>query len=297
MKNIFVGSVFLLFLFCSHIEIYAQYYPNIVSHNFNDFTTSGVKIKTNIPFFNSSGMPLVKIQGYDYGNSSVLDLSVVWYIWDNNFYAPSVSSAGNSTPEVRLSNENGKVSIHLNQNVYFQRFFVSAFAKGNEPPSYFTGWTVLNEAFGGTQIMVVPYRNAFAGDITFTQGVWNSSGNVGIGTTTPTNKLEVKGKIKTQEVNVTMADWPDYVFAPEYNLIPLDSLNEFILANRHLPDVPSEKSVLENGVNLGEMDRILLKKVEELTLYLIEQKKETEELRKEIQQLKAVINLKNTCQN
>jgi hypothetical protein len=297
MRNTFITLFFFLFTF-SITEVQAQYYPNIVSHHFNNTPTNGVKIKTNIPFQNSAGMPLIKIQGYNYGEQAVLDLSIVWYIYGNVFVNHSVASAGNSTPEVRISNESGKVTIHLNQNVYFQRFFVSAFAQGMlEQASHYTGWTVLNEAFGGTASVLVPYKNAFTGDVKFNQGIWNTNGNVGIGTTTPTNKLEVNGTIKTKEVNVTTAGWPDYVFAPDYNLIPLDSLKEFILANRHLPDVPSEKSVLENGVNLGEMDKILLQKVEELTLYLIDQKKETEELRKEIKQLKAAMYPTNDQKN
>lgn len=112
--------------------------------------------------------------------------------------------------------------------------------------------------------------------------VLNPLGNLGIGTLNPSQKLEVNGNIKTKEVNVTAAGWPDYVFSDDYNLISLDSLSDFIHTNKHLPDVPSENSVLENGVNVGEMNAILLKKIEELTLYLLDQKKEIDELKKEM---------------
>jgi len=122
-----------------------------------------------------------------------------------------------------------------------------------------------------------------------------TNGNVGIGTSNPTNKLEVNGTIKTKEVNVTITGWPDYVFAPEYNLISLDSLSEFIQVNRHLPDVPTEKSVVENGVNIGEMNAILLKKIEELTLYLLKQegdlkllKNSNESIKEELSKLSAI---------
>lgn len=106
-----------------------------------------------------------------------------------------------------------------------------------------------------------------------------SSGNIGIGTTTPTTTLEVNGTIKTKEVNVTTTGWPDYVFAANYNLMPLDSLSEFIKSNSHLPGVPSESEVNLNGANLGEMNVILLKKIEELTLYVIELKRELNEVK------------------
>ncbi|WP_439488524.1 hypothetical protein [Algoriphagus sp.] len=99
------------------------------------------------------------------------------------------------------------------------------------------------------------------------------NGNVGIGTTNPTHKLSVNGTIKTQEVNVTATGWPDYVFKPEYKLMPLSELEAYIQKNGHLPNVPSEAEVMENGVNLAEMNVKLLEKVEELTLYVIELEK------------------------
>ncbi|OOG76432.1 hypothetical protein [Algoriphagus sp. A40] len=103
------------------------------------------------------------------------------------------------------------------------------------------------------------------------------NGNVGIGVTNPTSKLEVNGTIKTKEVNVTAAGWADYVFKPDYDLMSLAALESYILENGHLPNVPSEREVLENGVNLLEMNVKLLEKVEELTLHIIQLKKEFEE--------------------
>ena len=101
----------------------------------------------------------------------------------------------------------------------------------------------------------------------------NRLGNVGIGTYAPAYKLEVNGTIKTKEIIVTASDWADYVFQAEYQVMPLSKLESFIQSKGHLPNIPTEKEVLENGVNLVEMNMKLLEKIEELTLYIIVQEK------------------------
>ena len=108
------------------------------------------------------------------------------------------------------------------------------------------------------------------------------SGNVGIGTSDPGSfKLAVNGKTWTTEVQVAVSRPPDYVFEPTYQLSPLDSIKTYIDKNKHLPEVPSAKEMEKNGVNLGEMNMLLLKKIEELTLYVIELRKENENQNKQ----------------
>lgn len=108
-----------------------------------------------------------------------------------------------------------------------------------------------------------------------------ANGNVGIGTTAPgTNKLAVEGTIAARRVKVTQATtWPDYVFEENYPLLSLQKTEAFIRENKHLPEVPSAKEVTENGQDLGDMNAILLKKVEELTLHLISMQKEIAEVK------------------
>jgi hypothetical protein len=93
-------------------------------------------------------------------------------------------------------------------------------------------------------------------------------------------KLYVEGGIRTEEVlvDVKQGNWCDYVFEPNYRLRPLSEVEAFINQNKHLPEVPSAVEVETNGVKLGEMDAILLKKVEELTLYVIELEKKIKSL-------------------
>ena len=97
-----------------------------------------------------------------------------------------------------------------------------------------------------------------------------SSGNVGIGTTTPQYPLTVKGIIGAREVIVTATMGADYVFKPEYRLRQLNEVSAYIKEHHHLPEIPSETEVRANGVSLGDMQMKLLAKIEELTLHAIQ---------------------------
>ncbi len=108
-----------------------------------------------------------------------------------------------------------------------------------------------------------------------------SNGNIGIGTTNPQGyMLAVNGSVIATSMTVKLnANWPDYVFKVDYHLPTLQEVKTYINQNHHLPEVPSEQEVAKNGLNLGEMNKILTKKVEELTLYLIEKDKQLNDQR------------------
>lgn len=143
--------------------------------------------------------------------------------------------------------------------------------------------------YGATPEMTNTEMNAYRRMTVF------SNGSVGIGTASPgTFKLAVEGKIGARKVIVTDAiNWPDYVFSDKYELMTLPDVDSYIQINGHLPEVPSAKDVATNGIDVSETQAVLLRKIEELTLYLIEhdkllkeQQRITDSLRNEIKQLK-----------
>jgi hypothetical protein len=123
----------------------------------------------------------------------------------------------------------------------------------------------------------------------------DNAGNIGIGTSFPTEKLTVEGNISangfitTKKLTLTQIGWSDYVFAKRFKLRSLSSLETFIKQNGHLPDLPSAKEVEAKGISVGDNQALLLKKIEELTLYMIDMQKQIKKQAVEIQRLKKKI--------
>ncbi|WP_326981931.1 hypothetical protein VUJ46_17090 [Chryseobacterium sp. MYb264] len=154
---------------------------------------------------------------------------------------------------------------------------------------------------------IEPVNSAPNHELNIGNWIFGNNGTIGIGTFSnpiPANgvsqdgekyKLFVKDGIKTEKVKVDVASangWADYVFKKDYQLNTLENVEKHILEKGHLPNIPSADEVVKNGINLGEMDAKLLEKIEELTLYSIEQNKqlksqseEIKELKKQVQQL------------
>jgi hypothetical protein len=111
-----------------------------------------------------------------------------------------------------------------------------------------------------------------------------NNGNIGIGTAYPTSKLTVAGDIYCREVKVDLeaGRGRDIVFEGDFPLKSIEEVEAFIKKNKHLPDIPSAKEMEKNGVELFEMNMDLLQKIEELTLYLIEQNKDGKRLKTEV---------------
>lgn len=114
-----------------------------------------------------------------------------------------------------------------------------------------------------------------------------ANGNIGIKTKNPTYKLSVNGTVGAREVNVTTTGWADDVFDDGYSLKTLEEVQRFYQSNGHLENIPTEKEVVENGINLSEMTVKLLEKIEELTIYLVEQNVKMKAMQAELNALKA----------
>jgi hypothetical protein len=126
------------------------------------------------------------------------------------------------------------------------------------------------------------YSNTLTKVMTF-----NNHGQVGIGTSNPDATLAVNGSIHAKEVRVDLnVPAPDYVFEKEYELMPLSVLSKYLQENKHLPGVPAGKELEEKGVDVAGMEMLLLKKVEELTLYVLELKAQNDVLKQDNEALK-----------
>jgi len=206
-------------------------------------------------------------------------------VWTNSNVGIGTSSPGTYGAVNAKLDVNG--AFHTGGNFYGSNLFVAAGDYTNTvngAPWYGVGQSYLN--FGGGVVQVAGWGGlnfqTSAGQLV----IRGDSGNVGIGTTNPQYKLAVNGNIGAQDIIVTNTGWSDYVFRPGYRLRPLSEVSQFIQANGHLPDIPTETEVKEKGVSLGDMQAKLLAKVEELTLHMIQQEKENRELRDQVQELR-----------
>jgi hypothetical protein len=121
----------------------------------------------------------------------------------------------------------------------------------------------------------------------FVLAPWAASANPDIGgmRMDKNGNTEFHGTLRATKMNVDAKWWADFVFDKEYILPSLNDVEAFIAENKHLPDMPSEAEVLENGLDLGEMQALQQQKIEELTLYIIQQQKQIDQLLKTVTQL------------
>ena len=118
----------------------------------------------------------------------------------------------------------------------------------------------------------------------------NDNGDIVMGSSTVVPKagykLSVDGKVVCEELLVQLSPWPDYVFKPDYKLASLLEVEQYIQKNNHLPGIPTAAEVESEGLNVGQMQQLMMEKIEELTLYMIDLKKENDVLKAEVEALK-----------
>jgi hypothetical protein len=197
-------------------------------------------------------------------------------------------SIGNVAPHARLQVEGDISSTGPNQRIGFSTY--DKFTNASGAIAHY-GMSMSKN----TASQPIVSHSGYFGINFFTVGLERmritDGGNIGIGSLNPDEKLTVSGTIHATEVKVTQNVPADYVFEkyylgksslkPDYTLLTLSEVEKFTEANHHLPNVPSAKEIKENGLLLGEMSNVLLQKIEELTLYSIEQQKTIEKLEKE----------------
>nr|WP_320120071.1 hypothetical protein [uncultured Marinifilum sp.] len=161
--------------------------------------------------------------------------------------------------------------IQMPSGTYSKLRFTFLSATGNN------GRLGVSELFYLHPEATTPYYGLKNGWESSGDNAFRRSGNVGIGISAPSAKLEVTGTIKATEIKVE-AQTADFVFEEDYQLKSLEEVEQFVQENKHLPDIPSARQMEEDGVGLAEMNKLLLQKVEELTLHVIELNKRVQEL-------------------
>jgi hypothetical protein len=180
--------------------------------------------------------------------------------------------------ELLIKDYNLVPQVGISQNAYYDgssnKYILNGYASGiSMGANGKITFSVLNSGTSGNTVSGTGVAMTIA-----------NNGNVGIGILSPDTKLAVNGTIHSKEVKVDLTGWSDYVFKKDYQLPSLAEVKTYIDQNQHLPEIPSEEQIIKDGLNLGEMNKLLVKKVEELTLYLIDEHQKNQELETQLKQ-------------
>lgn len=210
------------------------------------------------------------------------------------YYNQGPLGIGTSDPERTVHIRGNNAYLRVDRNEYQAGFLMVRYDQSftNVLGSFGSGTTV--DPSGNPYFFITDFGLKTKGE-NQVRFIVDKNGSVNIGgnnTIVPAGyKLSVEGKVICEELRVKLqSEWPDYVFDDSYTLMPLAEVSDYIQTNKHLPGLPTAGE-MEGGVAVGEMNRLLVEKVEELTLYAIEAEKENEALQNDLSSLKAEIEM------
>ncbi len=213
----------------------------------------------------------------DYQGEGASKIDFVFPQMINDSQKPLLTLIGNSSRDISW------YALQSQNNEYYDVYI--------KTPNYHVGLTFMFRSYAADVFISpeIPVAQNWSWTSTLNQESVQSvlgNGNVGIGTINPTSKLTVAGNITSREVKVSVDAGADFVFDKDYALPSLQEVEKFVTKNKHLPEIASAKEKQKEGINLSEMNIKLLQKIEELTLYVIEQEKKNTIQSKEIEKLK-----------
>ncbi|WP_051416704.1 hypothetical protein [Asinibacterium sp. OR53] len=268
---------------------------------FKGWYHAGTGLGTEIGVSSGSGYVITFDRtGQAYASTSIQSNNALFTVSNNNSFLFTGGNVGVGTlaPVSRLSVDGGDLQVESGQGRFKGWYHVGTGLGTEIGVSSGSGYVITFDRTSQTYASTSIQSNNALFTVSSNNSFFFSGGNVGIGTTAPTEMLSVKGNVKAQKMIVTQTGWSDYVFDPSYQLKPLSQVEVFIKENKRLPEVPSAKEVEEKGISVGDNQALLLKKIEELTLYMIEMKKESKKQQEEIEMLKGKLNInKNKQEN